>query len=136
MYLFPLLSLGVAWRDTGSSTEFLSHFPSPAHELPKFTGNQERLHLLHPPSSLWSCFSGWPMDPEGPRTRESFSQVSDQSLEKPLVVDGAVSCSICDVVASLRALSVLGKGISAPELLDRMGRALLPAAPKDAMGWT
>lgn len=34
------------------------------------------------------------MDPEGPRTRESFSQVSDQPLEKLLLVDEAVSCSI------------------------------------------
>lgn len=128
------MCLGVA--QVPALRDFLSHFPSPAHELPKFAGNQGRLHLLHPLSSLWSCFSGWPVNPEGPRTRESFSQVSDQSLEKPLVVDGAVSYSICDVVASLRTLSVLGEGISAPELLDRMGRALLPAALKDGVGWT
>lgn len=35
----------------------------------------------------------------------------------------------------MRAFSVLGEGISPPELLDGMGRAFLPAAPKDGVGW-
>lgn len=45
MYLFPLLSLGVLW--SSKVPAFLPQFPSPAYQLPKFTGNQGRLHVLH-----------------------------------------------------------------------------------------
>lgn len=120
MYLFSLLSLSVLWGQAGfqhwgaSCLSFLpQHMNCPNLQVTKAGYMSFTSPLIFDPASqggLWTLRDQEAGNPSAPW--------------KATVEDDAVSCSI------------LCEEISPPELLDGMGRAFLPAAPKDGMGWT
>lgn len=127
MDLFPLLSLGVQWSsEVPALRGFLPQFPSPAHELPKFIGNQGRLHLIQNPPLLF-----------GPASQGGLWTLKDQGAGNPSVRSVTSPMESCWWWMRLFLVQFcVGEGISPPERLDGVDRAFLPGAPKDGVGWT